>query len=196
MDTERLWILGAEVARSQAHERMRPLSGHSRTGSEAPRAYRYRGAPKTDPAAARAREVLALLAQQRKMIALRSSRMRDLANELHERVAQAVCDGVKVPAVAKASGMLATTVRSVAFAREELYPSGQDRPEQLRLIAELAADLAAAADARSALEQKRTEVLAIARKSRLLDDYQLAAASGLKSDEIRKMTRGLGLRVA
>ncbi|WP_307427558.1 hypothetical protein [Pseudarthrobacter defluvii] len=175
---------------------MHPLSGRSRTGGEAPHAYRYQGPPKPDPAAARTREVLALLAQQRRMLALRSSRVRDLANELHERVAQAVCDGAKAAAVAKASGMLATAVRSVALAREELYPSGQGRAEQLRLIAELAADLAAAADARGALEQKRTEVLAMARKSRLLDDYQLAAASGLKSDEIRKMTRGVGLRVA
>jgi len=174
---------------------MHPLSGGSRTGSEAPRAYRYQGAPKPDPAAARAREVLALLAQQRKMIALRASRMRDLANELHDRVAQAVCDGLKVGAVATASGMPAATVRA-ALAREQLYPSGQGRAEQLRVIAELAADLAAATDARSALEQRRTEVLAMARKSRLLDDYQLAGASGLKSDEIRKMTRGMGSRVA
>ena len=174
---------------------MHPLSGGSRTGSEAPRAYRYQGAPNPDPAAARAREVLALLAQQRKMIALRASRMRDLANELHDRVAQAVCDGLKVGAVATASGMPAATVRA-ALAREQLYPSGQGRAEQLRVIAELAADLAAATDARSALEQRRTEVLAMARKSRLLDDYQLAGASGLKSDEIRKMTRGMGSRVA
>jgi len=174
---------------------MHPLSGGSRTGSEAPRAYRYQGAPKPDPAAARAREVLALLAQQRKMIALRASRMRDLANELHDRVAQAVCDGLKVGAVATASGMPAATVRA-ALAREQLYPSGQGRAEQLRVIVELAADLAAATDARSALEQRRTEVLAMARKSRLLDDYQLAGASGLKSDEIRKMTRGMGSRVA
>jgi hypothetical protein len=137
-----------------------------------------------------------LLAQQRKMIALRSSRTRDLANELHERVAQAVCDGLKVRAVTTASGLPAATVRAAALAREELYPSGQGRTEQLRVIAELAADLSAATDARSALEQKRTEVLAMARKSRLLDDYQLAAASGLKSDEIRKITRGVGLRVA
>jgi len=184
------------VAGSQTHGRMHPLSRGSRTGSEAPRAYRYQGAPQPDPAAARAREVLALLAQQRKLIALRASRIRDLANELHERVAQAVCDGLKVGAVATASGMPAATVRAAAVAREELYPSGQGRAEQLRRIAEVAADLAAAADARSALEQKRTEVLAMARKSRLLDDYQLAGASGLKSDEIRKMTRGVGLRVA
>ena len=97
-DTEQLWIPEAEVDGSRARGRMHPLSGRSRTGSEAPRAYRYRGAPTPEPAAARTREVLALLALQRKMIALRSSRMRGLANELHERVAQAVCDGLKVPA--------------------------------------------------------------------------------------------------
>ena len=184
------------MAGSQTHGRIHPLSGRSSTGREAPTAYRYQGASKPDPAAARARKVLDLLAQQRKIIALRSSRMRDLANELHERVAQAVCDGLKVTAVAQASGMPAATVRTAALARDELYPSGQGRAVQLHLIAGLAADLATAADARSALEQTRSEVLAAARKSRLLDDYQLAAASGLKPDEIRKMTRGVGLRVA
>ena len=159
-------------------------------------AYRYRGVPKPDPATARAQQALAMLAQLRTTIALRSSRVRALTAELVDCVAQAVCDGVQVAAVAKASGLPAASVRSAALARGELYPTGQARNRHLDLIAGLAAELAAAEGARSAAEEERTQVLAMARKSGLLDDYQLAGASGLKSDEIRKMTRGVGLRVA
>ena len=166
------------------------------TGGAGTAGYRYRGVPKPDPATARAQQALAMLAQLRTTIALRSSRVRALTAELGDCVAQAVCDGVKVAAVAKAAGLPAASIRSATLARGELYPSGQTRNRHLDLIAGLAAGLAAAEGTRSAAEEERTQVLAAARKSRLLDDYQLAGASGLKSDEIRKVTRGVGLRVA
>jgi hypothetical protein len=122
--------------------------------------------------------------------------VRALTAQLGDSVAQALRDGVKVAALAQAAGLPAATIRSAAVARGDLYPSGQTRSGHLHLIAGLASELAAAEGARSAVEEERTQVLAMARKSRLLDDYQLAGASGLKSDEIRKMTRGVGLRVA
>jgi len=153
--------------------------------------YRYRGAPKPDPATARAQQALAMLAQLRTTIALRSSRLRALTAELGDCVAQALCDGVKVAAVAQSAGLPAAGIRSAAQARGELYPSGQTQSGHLHLIAGVAEECAAAEDARSAAEEERTQVLAMARKSRLLDDYELAGASGLKPDEIRKMTRAV-----
>jgi hypothetical protein len=180
----------------EIQERKPPRKAGTGTGGAGVTAYRYRGAPKPDPATARAQRALAMLAQLRTTIALRSSRVRALTAELGDYVAQALCDGVKVAAVAKAAGLPAASVRYAALARGELYPTGQTRSGHLHLIAGLAAELAAAEGARSAAEEERTQVLAMARKSRLLDDYQLAGASGLKSDEIRKMTRGVGLRVA
>lgn len=174
------------------------ITRHARGGTSSPslRTYRYQGVPKVDPAGARAKELLGLLLEQRKTIALRSSRLRALTAALHDRVAQAICDGVKVAAIAQVSGMPPTAVRTTARAREDFYPSGQSPMEHLHHIALLANELAATEDARTALEQKRTEVLASARKSRLLDDYQLACVSGLKHEEIRKMTRGKGSRAA
>ncbi|MFE4078571.1 MULTISPECIES: hypothetical protein [Paenarthrobacter] len=180
----------------ETQERTLPRAAGSGTGRSGVAAYRYRGAPTPDPATARAQQVLASLAQLRRTIALRSSRVRALTAELGDCVAQAVCDGVKVAALAQATGVPAASIRSAAVARGELYPSGQSRSDHLHLIAGLALELAAAEGARSALEEERTQILALARKSRVLDDYQLAGASGLKSDEIRKMTRGVGLRVA
>jgi hypothetical protein len=180
----------------EIQERILPRTTDTGTGRTGGAAYRYRGAPKPDPATASAQQALATLAQLRITIALRSSRVRALTAQLGDYVAQALCDGVKVAALAQASGLPAASIRSAAVARGDLYPSGQSRSGHLHLIAGLAAELAAAEGARSAVEEERTQVLALARKSRLLDDYQLAGASGLKSDEIRKMTRGVGLRVA
>ncbi len=180
----------------KTHDRIPPRSASAGKASAGVAAYRYRGVPKPDPATARAQQALAMLAQLRTTLALRSSRVRALTIELGDCLAQAVCDGVKVAAVAKAAGQPAACIRSAALARGELHPSGQSRSGHLHLIAGLASELAAAEGARSDAEEQRTQVLARARKSRLLDDYQLAGASGLKSDEIRKMTRGVGLRVA
>jgi hypothetical protein len=149
-----------------------------------------------DPTAARAKELLGLLLEQRKSIALRSSRLRALTAALRDRVAQAICDGVKIAAIAQVSGMPPTAVRTIARARDDLFPSGQSRMEHLHHIASLANELAATEDARMAVEQKRMEALVSARKSGLLDDYQLVCASGLKHEEIRKMTRGKGSRAA
>lgn len=177
-------------------DRTPPRTAGTGTGGTGPGAYRYQGVPKPDPAAARARQALAMLAQLRTTIALRSSRVRALTAELGDCIAQALCDGVKAAAVAQAAGQPAASIRSAAAARTGLYPSGQSRSGHLHLIAGLAAELAAAEGARSAAEEERTQVLAFARKSRLLDDYQLAGASGLKSDEIRKITRGVVLRAA
>jgi hypothetical protein len=179
----------------EIQERIPPRTAGLGTGFGGP-AYRYRGAPKPDPATARAQQALVMLAQLRTTIALRSSRVRALTTELGVCVAQALCDGVKVAAIAKSAGLPAAGIRSAAVARGDLYPSGQSRGGHLHLIAGLAAELAAAEGVRSAAEEERTQVLALARKSRLLDDYQLAGASGLRSDEISKMTRGVGLRVA
>ena len=176
--------------------RIRPRAAGTGTDGAGAAAYRYRGAPTPDPAAARAQQALAMLGQLRTTIALRSSRVRALTAELGDCVAQALCDGLKVAAVAKAAGLPAARIRSTALSRGELYPSDQTQNGHLHLIAGLAAELVAAEETRSAAEDERTQVLALARKFRLLDDYQLAGASGLKSDEIRKLTRGVGLRVA
>lgn len=180
----------------RTYEETVPRRVRGGTASPNLRPYRYQGVPKVDPAAARAKEMLGLLLEQRKTIALRSSRLRALTAALHDRVAQAICDGVKVAAITQVSGMPPTAVRTIARARDDLFPSGQGRMEHLHHIASLANELTAMEDARTAVEQKRIEVLASARKSRLLDDYQLACASGLKHEEIRKMTRGKGSRAA
>jgi len=180
----------------ESRDRTPPRTAGTGTDGAGAGGYRYRGVPKPDPATARTQQALAMLARLRTTIAFRSSRVRALTAELGDCVAQALCDGVKVAALAQAAGQPAASIRSAGVARAGLYPSGQSRSGHLRLIAGLAAELAAAEVARSAAEEERTQVLALARKSRLLDDYQLAGASGLKSDEIRKITRGVGLRVA
>lgn len=159
-----------------------------------PRMYRYRGTTRQDPAVAEAEELRSVLVEQRRMIALRSSRLRALSMRLNELVAQALFDGVKVAAIARAARLPAAGIRSAALPGDDLFPSGQSPADHLRSLAAVAEELAEAGAARGTLEQKRSQVLAAARKRRLLDDYQLASASGLKHEEIRKATRGVGCR--
>ena len=101
----------------EIQERIHPRTAGTGTGRTGRAAYRYRGAPKPDPATARAQQALATLAQLRTTIALRSSRVRALNAELGDYVAQALCDGVKVAALAQAAGLPAASIRSAAAAR-------------------------------------------------------------------------------
>jgi hypothetical protein len=73
---------GAEVPGREIQERILPRTTDTGTGRTGGAAYRYRGAPKPDPATARAQQALATLAQLRMTIALRSSRVRALTAEL------------------------------------------------------------------------------------------------------------------
>jgi hypothetical protein len=147
----------------EIQERILPRTAGTATGGAGVTAYRYRGAPRPDPATARAQQTVAMLAQLRTTIALRSSRVRALTAELGDCVAQALCDGVRVAPVAKAAFLPAASIRSAALARGELYPSGQTRSGHLHLIAGSAAELAAAEGTRSAAEEERTRILALAR---------------------------------
>ena len=59
------------------------------------------------------------------------------------------------------------------------------------MIGELKSELAELAESRAALEGRRVTLLAAARRLAIMDDYELAALSGLQHETIRKMTWGL-----
>jgi hypothetical protein len=52
------------------------------------------------------------------------------------------------------------------------------------------AELADLEASKADLEQKRLELLAAARRLGVMDDFELAALSGLQSDTVRRMTWG------
>ncbi|WP_432245368.1 hypothetical protein ACRB8A_00340 [Arthrobacter sp. G.S.26] len=156
----------------------------------APRLYTYRGHPDREPSD-RSADVRAKLGEQKTLLAFRSSRLRALSAKFNQHVAQALCDGLKMTAIAKAAGMPLGAIRSAAVSLDDVQPSGGSADEHLRGITQLGNELKAADGDRAVLERNRARLLASARALGLLDDYELASASGLKHEEIRKLTRGL-----
>jgi hypothetical protein len=127
--------------------------------------YRYRGRRKPDAAAVQAEQLRQLLKEDRRRISFNASSIRALSVRLNQHVAQALCDGLKMTGLARAAG--------------------------LSLISGVKSELAELEESKAALEGRRLKLLAAARRLGTMDDYELAALSGLPSEAIRKMTWGL-----
>jgi hypothetical protein len=59
------------------------------------------------------------------------------------------------------------------------------------VICRLKSELADLEQSKTALEDRRLNLLAAARRRGVVDDYELAALSGLQRETIRKMTWGV-----
>lgn len=117
--------------------------------------------------------------------------MRALSVRLNQQIAQALCDGMKVANLAEASALSRWVVRTIGLSSEDLLPSGLAPEQHLAVIVRLRSELAALEQTKAALEGRRLKLLAAARRLGVLDDYELAALSGLQRETIRKMTWGL-----
>lgn len=153
--------------------------------------YRYRGRRKADRAAVQAERLRQLLREDRQRISFNASSMRALSIRLNQHVAQALCDGLKITALAKAAGLSRWAVRTIGLSSDELAPSGLPPAQQLAAIGSLKSELATLDASKADLEGRRLKLLAAARRLGVMDDYELAALSGLQSEAIRKMTWGL-----
>ncbi|UEL28063.1 hypothetical protein [Pseudarthrobacter sp. L1SW] len=76
------------------------------------------------------------------------------------------------------------------MASDDLLPSGMPAEHRLAVIAELQSELTELGESKAALEERRVNLLAAARRLGV-DDFGLAALSGLQSDAIGKLTWGL-----
>lgn len=153
--------------------------------------YRYRGTPKPDAAALQAEKIRGLLRTNRQRIAFNASSTRPLSARLNQQIAQALGDGLKVTGLAAASGLSRWTVRTIGLSSEDMFPSGLPAERHLAVISELRSELAVLEESKSDLEGRRAELLAAARRLRVMDEHELAALSGLQSSAIRKLTWGL-----
>jgi hypothetical protein len=153
--------------------------------------YRYRGARKPDPGAVQAEKLRKLLRDGWQRISFNASSMRALSVRLNHQIAQALCDGMKVASLAEASALSRWAVRTIGLSSEDLLPSGWPPEQHLAVIGQLKSELAALEQTKAALEGRRLKLLAAARRLGVLDDYELAALSGLQRETIRKMTWGL-----
>ncbi|OAE03056.1 hypothetical protein [Arthrobacter sp. OY3WO11] len=157
--------------------------------------YRYRGTPKPHPAARQADKLRRLLKANRQRIAFNASSSRSLFVRLNQHIAQALGDGIKVTHLAEAAGLSRWTIRTIGRSFDDLLPSGTHPDQQLAAIAGLKSELAELEEVKAALEERRLSLLAAARRLGLMDDFELAALSGLQSGDIRKMTWGLQPRL-
>lgn len=152
--------------------------------------YRYRGAATPDPAAGQAETLGKLLRANRQRLAFNASSSRPLTVRLNQQIAQALRDGMKVTRLAQIAGISRWTVRTIGLASDDLLPSGLPAERRLSVIAGLKSELAELEDSKAALEERRVDLLAAARRLGVMDDFELAALSGLQSDAIRKLTWG------
>lgn len=153
--------------------------------------YRYRGAATPDTAARQAEKFRKLLKANRQRLAFNASSSRPLAVRLNQQIAQALRDGMKVTRLAQVAGISRWTVRTIGLASDDLLPSGMPADYRLAVIAELQSELAELGESKAALEERRVNLLAAARRLGVMDDFELAALSGLRSDAVRKLTWGL-----
>ena len=158
------------------------------------RLYRYRGASKSGQPAHGTEKVRRLLQYQRQLISFKSSSFRNLSAQMNELIAQALRDGLKITAVAQATRLSRADVRRIGIAFEDLEPAGTPVQDHLTAIVRMRAEVAAAAEERASIEKKRVQVLALARREGILDDYELASLSGLNPGEIGRMTWGVDSR--
>ena len=98
---------------------------------------------------------------------------------------------MKATLLAGAAELSRWTVRTIGLSSEDLFPSGLPAEQHLAVIGELKSELAKLEKSKAALEGRRVTLLAAARRLGIMDDYELAALSGLQHETIRKMTWGL-----
>jgi hypothetical protein len=153
--------------------------------------YRYRGTPEPDPAARQVEKLRRLLTTNRRRLEFNASSSRPVSVRLNQHIAQALRDGMKVTRLAEASGLSRWIVRTIGLTFDDLVPSGQPAELQLAVIAGLKSELSELEDSRAALEEHRLNLMAAARRDGIMDDFELAALSGLQSEAIRRMTWGL-----
>jgi hypothetical protein len=153
--------------------------------------YRYRGTAKPDETAIQAEKTRKLLRDNKQRISFNATSMRALSVRLKQQIAQALCDGLKVTRLAEAAELSRWAVRTVGLSADDLIPSGLPAEQHLAGIRQLKSELAELEESKTALEDRRLNLLAGARRRRVLDDYELAALSGLQRETIRKITWGV-----
>ncbi|WP_104060134.1 hypothetical protein [Arthrobacter sp. 4R501] len=132
-----------------------------------------------------------LLTDKQGAIRFRSSRIRALGASLNQLVAQALRDGTPVADLARITHLSALAVRRTGRAFDDLQPTGLAAAEHLSAISHLLRKLTALEDSKAAVVTERLHLLAEASKRQILDEFQLASLTGLRPEQIKKMTRGV-----
>jgi hypothetical protein len=153
--------------------------------------YRYRGVQRRQAADQQRADLSRLLTDTQRAIRFRSDRIRALSASLNQQVAQALRDGSPVADLALITQRSTLTVRRTGRAFDDLQPTGTATAAHLRAVAQLLRELTTLEDSKAAIEMERLQLLAVAGKQQILDEFELASLTGLRPEQIRKMTRGV-----
>ncbi|GEM_PF-1162292 len=153
--------------------------------------YRYRGGQRRQAADQQRAELSRLLTDRQGAIRFRSSRIRALSASLNQLVAQALRDGAPVADLARITQLSTLTVRRTGRAFDDLQPTGMATAAHLRAISQLLRELTTLEESKAAVEVERLHLLAEASKQQILDEFELASLTGLRPEQIKKMTRGV-----
>ena len=154
--------------------------------------YRYQGTSRRDESALQAEKLRKLLKANRQRLAFNASSSRPLSTRLNQHVAQALRDGMKVSRLAEAAGLSPWTIRIIGLTFDDLVPLGESLENHRAFIEPLRAELAELEKSKAVLEGQRLKLLAAARRIGVMDDFELAAVSGLHSEIVRQLTRRRG----
>lgn len=152
--------------------------------------YSYRGVQRRQAAGQQRADLSRLLTETQGAIRFRSSRIRALSASLNHQVAQALRDGTPVADLARITQLSTLSVRRTGRAFDDLQPTGTATAEHLRAISRLLQELATVEASKAAVEAERLQLLAEASKQKILDEFELASLTGLRPEQIKKMTRG------
>ena len=153
--------------------------------------YRYRGDQRRQAADQQRAELSRLLTDRQGAIRFRASRIRALGASLNQLVAQALRDGTPVADLARITHLSTLAVRRTGRAFDDLQPTGLSAADHLRAISHMLRELTALEDSKAAVEMERLHLLSEAGKQQLLDEFELASLTGLRPEQIKKMTRGV-----
>lgn len=157
-----------------------------------PAGYRYRGSSGLDHSAARLDRLRSSFQQQRQLLAFKSARLRAVTSTLNRQLALALADGVKAGSLAEAAQLSRKEVMHAGLAFDDLYPSGTPARQHLAAVRDLGHEFSAMKLSKAVTEAEQLELLAATRRQGLMDDFELALLTGLRHDQIRRLTRGVG----
>ncbi len=111
---------------------------------------------------------------------------------LNRQLALALADGVKAGPLAEAARLSRREVMLAGLAFDDLQPSGAPTQHHLATVHSLGDELSSIKLSKAATEADRLELLATTRRQGIMDDFELARLTGLRHDQIRRLTWGVG----
>ncbi len=164
------------------------LQGRAATGRYA---YRAKALGPQAPDHAEHAKLTHALGVHRQLLSHETAAIRTLTAARNEQIAQAIEDGLTIATVSAVTGENMKSVRTIALAYDDLFPSGLPRGTHMAALKQKSEELRAAERHRDQITERREALIMMALRNQVCDDLELASLTGLTPDHIRRATRGI-----